>query len=180
MTLIFIIAFALLVLAVVMLAVRRNPAPLKDINEIEGLTCAVDLAAFENLISAGEEQFLRQRLPARDFRQVQRARMWAALDYVRRIASNAAALIRMGEMARLAADPDVVNIGNSLVEDGLRLRMLALRAQVKLYAEILLPNLNLEAFGFDLANRYARLRESATVITHLHTPDALGRVRASL
>src|SRR5262245_17484957 len=44
---------------------------------------AIDVEAFRNLIDEDEEAYLRNHLPAREFRRVHRERMLAAVEYVR-------------------------------------------------------------------------------------------------
>ena len=49
----------------------------------------VDIGAFCNLISASEQEYLREHLPPREFRSIHRERMGAAVEYVRCAAHNA-------------------------------------------------------------------------------------------
>src|ERR1700675_3834445 len=59
----------------------------------------IDVEAFRNLTNPAEDDYLRRRLPAAQFRLVRRVRLRAMATYVETAASNAALLVRVGEMA---------------------------------------------------------------------------------
>src|SRR5690349_24874411 len=59
----------------------------------------IDLDAFRNLVDPSETAYLRDRLPAPEFRRVQRARLRAMASYVHAAGRNAAALMRIGQSA---------------------------------------------------------------------------------
>ena len=95
-------------------------------DDLAGRTRPVDLEAFRNLVDPAEEDYLRSNLSPRQFREVQRERMRAALEYVRNAAHNAAFLLRMGEAATQNADPRIAQAGSQLIDSALRLRAYAL------------------------------------------------------
>jgi hypothetical protein len=128
----------------------------------------VDLPAFRNLMDPEEEQFLRQRLKGRDFRVVQRWRLYAALEYVRAVGRNAAVWVSMGESAARSADPAVADAGRRLVETGLQLRLHAPLAMFKLCLKIILPNVEISAEQF--AERYQSLCVAAGHVVMLQNP----------
>src|SRR5215831_14570360 len=74
---------------------------------LQPLTCSalarkiepVDIEAFRNLINPTENDYLRHRLHASEFRMVQRERLRAAAAYIRVAARNAAVLIAVGQSA---------------------------------------------------------------------------------
>src|ERR671936_2445541 len=138
-TLILLVLFSATVLLLLYRAMRGQSGAIKALADLEGQTRPVDLLAFQNLIAAEEESYLREHLPGRAFRKVQRLRMIAALEYVRRTAHNAAILLRLGEAARASSDPQVAHAGQELMNSALHLRMIAMLAQMQLYARILLP-----------------------------------------
>ena len=74
-----------------------------------------------------------------EYRQLRRARLRATLEYVKRLAHNAQVLMRLGEAARSSPDPQVAKAAQALVNNGLRMRLLAMSVQAKLYGELLMP-----------------------------------------
>ena len=101
---------------------------------------AVDVEAFRNLIDPAEEEFLRSRLPAADFRRIQRERLGAAVEYISGAASNAAVLLRLAETARHSSDPGTVECAEKLIEEATRLRLYAFQAIPRLYLAMLFPS----------------------------------------
>ena len=55
--------------------------------------------------------------------------MQATLEYVKRLAHNAQVLMRLGEAARNSAEPQVAQAAQALVNNGLRMRLLAMRSR---------------------------------------------------
>ncbi len=109
------------------------------LEDLAGRTRPVDLEAFRNLVDPREEDFLRASLLPRHFRDIQRQRMRAALDYIRNTSHNAAILLRLGEAATRSADPRIAQAGRQLIDNALRLRAYALLSGAKLYVRIAFP-----------------------------------------
>src|SRR5438874_8078651 len=95
-TIIALLASALLLLVMVW-KLRRHPVEVRSLDDLEGATRPIDLPAFRNLLDPAEEHFLRQRLSAKDFKEVNELRMRAALEYLGRVAHNASLLLQLGE-----------------------------------------------------------------------------------
>ena len=133
------VAIALGAMFLLWRATRAHAVEVTGLDDLEGKTQPVDLAAFRNLTDPQEEAFLRENLDAADFRRVQRARMQAALEYVRRANDNAAVLLRLGELARSHEEAEVARAATELVDNAVRLRMYALMAQAVLMVRIALP-----------------------------------------
>jgi hypothetical protein len=177
-TLIIIIVFSFLTLLLLYRAARGHSAVIKGLADLEGQTQPVDLLAFQNLIAADEESFLRENLSPRDFRQVQRLRMLAALDYVGRTAHNAAVLLRLGEAARASSDAQIAQAGQELMNSALHLRMVAKLAQIQLYTRVLLPTVQLSPEK--LVTDYRTLTDRVAHLCQLESPAQVSRVTASL
>ena len=92
------IVVTLLIVAVLLRVARGHAIAAKSLQDLQGHTTAVDLAAFRNLVNPAEDEFLRCNLEVRDFRQVQRARARAAMWYIRSANQNADILLRLGEV----------------------------------------------------------------------------------
>lgn len=179
MALVLIIALAALAAALFLIRVSRGHAQaISSLEELSGRTKPVDMEAFRNLLNPVETQFLRQHLPPKAFRVVQRERTLAAAEYVQRIAQNAAVLLRLGQAARVNADPEVAQAATAIVERALMVRMIAMRALVKLYLQSLFPGI--EFTTVDVLDRYRRLTDSTVLLVRLQRPTLASRVGAML
>ncbi len=173
--------FALLALAAVGLllrSVRGQGAAVQSLKELEGQTQPVDLAAFRNLMDPREREFLRARVSAADFRRLERQRLRAARVYVRRVAHNAAVLVRLGEAARASADAEVASAARELVNSALRLRLYTLLAELQILVRMALPASRL--CGAGIPENYQVLIERVTRLSRLQTPAYTARVAAAL
>ena len=65
----------------------------------------IDVEAFRNLIDPAEDEYLRRRLTAGEFRRVRRQRLHAMAAYVQTAGRNAAVLILIAQGALTAAMP---------------------------------------------------------------------------
>src|SRR3954468_6035313 len=79
--------------------VQGRIKPFQSAQEVERHFVPIDVLAFQNLIDAEDQRFLRESLPSRRYRRIQRERITSCLRYVRCCARNAAVLIRIGETA---------------------------------------------------------------------------------
>jgi len=173
--------FALLALAAVGLllrSVRGQGAAVHSVEELEGQTQPVDLAAFRNLMDPSEREFLRARVSAADFRRLERQRLRAARVYVRRAAHNASVLVRLGEAARASADPQVASAAQELVNSALRLRLNTLLAEFQILVRMALPATRLRGAG--ILEDYQVLIERVTRLSRLQRPAYTARVAAAL
>jgi len=104
---------------------------------------AVDVAAFSNLLSPDEEEFLRNVLPRSSYHKVRRARLRAVQEYLLWIAANCATLIALLRLRisdpELESGPDT----EGLVRQALRLRLISLGFWVLLWVEFVLPSVQI-------------------------------------
>jgi len=128
----------------------------------------VDVGAFCNLISASEQQYLRENLPPREFRSIHRERMVAAVEYVRCAAHNASILMRLGEAARQHSDSSVRQAGEKLEENGVRLRLYAIQVIPRLYLSMAFPNAR--PTPDILADTYDNMSRQVVTLSCLHFP----------
>jgi hypothetical protein len=172
-TTVLLIAFAVAVLLVLMRTAHlRKPTPALD--ALEGYIQRVDLAAFRNLIDPGEEDYLRQQLPANKFRAVQRKRLRAMLQYVRCTADNAAILVRVGEACRRDQNPEVAAAARGLVNNALRLRLHAMLAMAALYGRLVLPGTRVSV-GW-VTDAYENLTQGLVRLARLQNPAYESRI----
>jgi hypothetical protein len=159
-------------------AARGHNVRIASSQDLERLTKPVDLVAFRNLTDPAEETFLRGHLPARAFARVQRKRMLAAVEYVQRVAWNTAVLMRLGELASAATEPEMIQAGMQLKTAALGLRILALQAEGTLYMRAMFPNMQLQPR--DLVAGYENLREQVAAVCQLQQPASLAGAMAAL
>jgi hypothetical protein len=178
MILTFILVLISLMALLLMYAARGKNSAIGELDDLAGRTRPVDIDAFRNLIDPAEEAFLRENLPASEFRAIQRERLRAALEYVSCAAHNAAILVRLGEAARLSLDPKIAEAGQQLLDTALRLRLYALLSTVRLYLGIGLPGTHLSAGR--LVDNYQHLSSLAGQLAFLQHPARACRFPAIL
>ena len=172
------IAVAILALAFFVGMLRGRASAVADVANLPGRIRPVDLAAFRNLMDPDEESYLREHLPHREFRAIQRERLQAALDYIQCVAANAAVLLRVGEAARRSRDPQVAATGQDLVDTALQLRVYSLLAQGKLYAGILIPGLRVSSAR--ISNSYEHLAGALSRLGRLQEAPQTYKISANL
>lgn len=179
MILSFTLIFAALAILLLLLYLEGgHNSSVNRMEDLAGRTRPVDLDAFRNLVDPGEEDFLRAHLLARQFRAVQRERMWAALEYVQNTAHNAAFLLRVGEAATRSTDTRIAQAGKQLIESALRLRACALLSAAKLYLRLVFPEARL-SYG-RLADLYESLSVLAGQLTRMQQSTQTARLSALL
>lgn len=119
----------------------------------------VDLEAFRNLIDPEEEEFLRLHLSGKDFRDIQRLRLRAAILYVSALSQNVSGLVQIGQRVRTHASPNVAALGEEILQSALQLKVRCLATHWKLKVAVLCPTL-LSPSG-RLAERYSHVARLA-------------------
>lgn len=155
-------------LGVFFLWVRSTTYSGVDEETIKASMRDVDVEAFRNLLDSEEEEYLRENLPASDFRAVQRERLAAALDYIGALSHNASLLLQLGQTARQSPDPRVADAGRHVVDNALRLRLYAVQVRCGVYAKIAFPGANLEPRG--VVAHYQEVSNWAALIGRLQRP----------
>ncbi len=138
----------------------------------------IDVEAFRNLVDAGEDDYLRRRLPAAEFRLVRRERLRAMASYVHTAGRNAAVLVRMGQSALTASDAQTAEAARQLVDSALLLRRNAAFALFRIYVAMAWPNSGLAVVP--ILRGYERLNGSAMLLGRLQNPAAPVRISATL
>ena len=158
----------LLALVLVLHIAKGHHATGGNLDQLALQLRSVDVDAFRNLIDHREQDYLRERLPANEFRGIQRERMLAAVEYVRAAASNAAILIRLAEAARQNSDPAVAQAADKLLDNAIRLRLYAFRVIPRLYLGTLMPGISLAPI--DLADAYDAITRQVVMLGCLQYP----------
>lgn len=136
----------------------------------------IDIAAFRNLTNPAEDDYLRRRLPAAQFRAVRRERLRAMAAYVQVIGHNAAALVRVGEAALASGDARLIEAAQLLVNDALLLRRNAAVAMIRIYLALAWPASDFAAAR--VIDRYEHLNGAAMLLGRLQNPAASVRLSA--
>jgi len=175
------LAIILVLCAVVALAIilgitlrRTLPVPALD---LKARIQPLDVEAFRNLIDTHEDEYLRERLPGRDFRAVRRARLRATAAYIRSAGANAAVLAHLGQAALSAKDAATAEAARQLVDSALLLRRNAALALLRTYIALAWPNAGPAAAG--ILRGYEQLSGSAMLLGRLQNPAAVVRISAS-
>ena len=125
----------------------------------------IDVDAFRNLIDENEEVYLRERLPALEFRRIHRERMLAGIEYVKAAYANAGILVRIAEAARDSADPQIAEAAGKLFDNAVQLRWYAVQVIPRLYCKAVFPGI-IRA-PRNLFDRYDHVTRQALVLGRL-------------
>jgi hypothetical protein len=157
------IAVSLLVLGTLAYGAIRNRTRPADLDQAVQAFRSVDIEAFKNLVDPAEDEFLRDHLPPKKFRDIKRQRAWAALIYTWEVGKSAKALALVGQAARRSSDPAMVASAVQLTENALQLRLDSIQASFHFLGQILLPGLKPRTLP-RLVDRY---RQSADTLMRL-------------
>jgi hypothetical protein len=120
-------------------ALRPDSPQVKSLADWEAKRHEVDPAVFRLLLDPTEEQYLRRSFPPHEFRALQRQRMALALGAIRMVGDNAGMLMKLGQLAKSEANPELTKEAEDLINSALRLRVNLLVVQPCLYLRWLLP-----------------------------------------
>jgi hypothetical protein len=161
-----VIAAALALVFILSISVSRS----LQISSGTGLAAQIqpiDIEAFRNLVDPAEDDYLRRRLPAAEFRVVRKERLRAVAAYVQVAGRNAAVLVRMGQAA-MTADTQTAEAARRLVDSALLLRRNAVFALFRIYIALAWPNSGFAAVP--ILHGYERLNGAAMLLGRLQNP----------
>ncbi len=140
-TLVFVLISLTLLVVFAYLAARRT----RHLPDLDGTVTAIrslDIEAFRNLVDPEEEEFLRARLPAQEFRRIKRERARTALAYVKELSQASLQFARFGGAAQRSPDPAVAAWGKQIANSAIYLRLRALDASGQLILAATFPGLH--------------------------------------
>lgn len=179
MTLAIILVIAAALALVFMLSVTLSQGLLISAGTgLAGQIQPIDVEAFRNLVDPAEDDYLRRRLPAFEFRLVRRERLRAMAAYVQTAGRNAAVLVRIGQAALTAGDAHTAEAARRLVDNALFLRRNAAFALLRIYIALAWPNFGLAAEP--VLHGYEQLNRSAMLLGRLQNPATPVRISATL
>ena len=176
LAIILVIAAALSLVLIFSVTLSRN-LQVSANRQPAGQILPIDVEAFRNLANPDEDDYLRRRLPAADFRLVRRECLRAMAVYVQVAGRNASILVRMGQHAMATSDPRTAEAARQLVDDALLLRRNAAVALLRIYLALAWPNSGLAAAP--VLRGYERLNGTAMLLGRLQNPAAPLRISAS-
>ena len=167
-------AFALVLILGVTVSTRLQLSPGSALlRKIE----PIDIEAFRNLVDPAENEYLRRRLSAAEFRKVQRERLRAAAAYIRVAGRNSAVLVALGQAALSAADGATVEAARQLVDNALLLRRNATVALLRINIALAWPHSALAAAP--VLQGYEQLSGRAMLLGRLQNPAVPVRISAN-
>lgn len=172
---ILVIAAAVALGVILRLAVGQSLQTRESVG-LAGSVRPIDVEAFRNLANPSEDEYLRRRLPAAEFRVVRRARLRAMAAYVQAAGENAAVLVRVGEAALAKGDPRMVGAAQQLVNNALLLRRNTTLSLARIYLALAWPRSRFAAVR--VVERYEQLSGSAMLLGRLQNPAAPVRLSA--
>ena len=167
---IFLVVFAVIALLVILSVSRSLRQRDADLPGIE----VIDVEAFRNLVNPAENEYLHRRLPAAEFRRVQRERLRAAAAYMRVAGRNATVLVAVGQAALAAGDEKTAEAARQLVDSALLLRRNTSFALIRINLAIAWPTLGSSAAP--VLSGYERLNRSAMLLGRLQNPAVPVRI----
>src|SRR5438477_4856308 len=143
---------------------RPGLPEIRDLDDWEAKRHEVGRQAFRMLLDGTEQRYLRTSLPPRKFREFQRKRTALALQSLNLVGKNAQMLMKLGNLAKMGADPALAKQADDLIHGALRLRVNLLLIQPYLWLKWLFPGgmLPLPAFEMpyeELAGYFSRIRQ---------------------
>ena len=119
--------------------VRGRDAEVRDTRDLASHAVPLDLEAFQNLLDAADDAFLRRNIPPLQYEVIRRMRVRAALAYLETVAANTAIVLRLAESMRTSAAEAIPEPGQAVVNEALRLRALCLLAILRLRWDFFFP-----------------------------------------
>lgn len=136
---IIVFVFALVLLALFVYAVRGHNSQLRSLEDFRARWQKVDVEAFANLVDPAEERFLRESLPAAEFRQLQRIRVRVAWEYLGRVGQNAQLMVQAGQIIERHNSGVEAERARAHVLNAMRLRNQVFMARLSLAPQFVLP-----------------------------------------
>lgn len=125
--------------AVLVIGARGFADKFESLDELSSRVKPVNVEALRNLLDPVQDDYFAQYLAPGDLRRVRRSRNLVAIEYVWRIAGNAAKAIRVAELASRSASPEITSAAIRISNDALRTRLIALRTITILVVGVVFP-----------------------------------------
>lgn len=131
----FVAAVVFSILGVAFHVVRRFPE--RTIHDLIPFLQPLDIDEVELLFDPGEVAFLQAKFPDEEFRTLQSKRLYLAMEYLQRMAHNAAVLSEWANHELSRSHPLTQELASELHREAVHVRVYALFARLKLHLWIL-------------------------------------------
>jgi len=125
--------------AVLVVGTRGFADKFESLDDLSSRVKPVNVEALRNLLDPVQDDYLAQHLAVGDLRWVRRSRNLVAIEYVWRIAGNAAKAIRVAELASKSRSPEITSAAIRISNDALHTRLIALKTISILVVGIVFP-----------------------------------------
>ena len=125
----------------------------------------VDTAAFRNLLSETDEEYLRASLSAKQYRKVRRTRLLAVQEYLLWIAADCAVLLAIIRANTVQSSKET----EAMVYNAIRLRLVSLAFWALLWVEYPIPALEIRPFR--ILGNYEEFWRSAELYLRKQPPQ---------
>jgi hypothetical protein len=176
LAIVLVVAAALALIFILGVAVSRS-LQISTGASLAGQIQPIDVEAFRMLVDPAEDDYLRRRLSAAEFRLVRRERLRAMAAYIHIAGRNAAVLVRMGQGALTVGDADTAEAARRLIDNALLLRRNSAFALFRIYISIPWPTSGMAAAP--ILHGYEQLNGSAMLLGRLQNPAAPVRISAT-
>ncbi len=136
---VFIGAVVILLVGIILFGVIGSARKLRNFDDLQNRLEAVNTEALRNLLDPVQDSYLAQRLTPGQLRSVRRERSIVAIEYVWKIARNAALIMSAAELASRSPSQDVAASAVRIANAALRTRFLALQTVGHLALTVVLP-----------------------------------------
>jgi hypothetical protein len=170
-----------LCVAVLMLAFVIHGTPFGRVRTVEELASEMrptDLAAFLNVVDKEEEAYLRSMLNPSDFLLVHRCRIAATTVYLFNVIHNSGIMVAVGEAAQRNQDAEVAELGKTIANNAVRLRVFSAAALCRLMVSYVFPS-TLPVVT-NVISRYRSIGRSVRALCEIQAPSEVNRILAAL
>ena len=167
MELILVLIIACAVLWIVWLSIRGRAIAVATAEDFHRQLKEIELDAMQNLMSASEDAYLKRMLSPGDYREVQKARIRAMLEYVGAISWNAALFVRAADLLRRNSSPEVARSAAAISKQALDLRLLSITANIVLRVRLIVPSATITPRG--MAEAYGQVRRQIADVWRLES-----------
>lgn len=174
----FVITLAWIALLIVIYVVIRRYAGPSSVDDALAEINPVDVEAFENLFAEDDLAFLRATLGPRDFRRIQRMRVAAALQYLRRVAHNASVLARVAHVAEDSGEAAAAASGRHLAQVATSVQFQSMQLMLRLCVLWAIPGSTVPSFS--ALDAYQQLKREFATYGARHNSRAMAKLYAAL
>lgn len=170
-----------LCVAVLMFAFVIHGTPIRRLRTVADLAAEMhptDLDAFLNLVDKEEEAYLRRALNASDFVLVHRCRIAATIVYLINVVHNSGIILALGEAAQRNQDAEVAELGKTIANNAIRLRVFSAAALFRLTVSYLFPST--VPMVIDVIDRYRSIGRNVRALCEIQAPGEVNRILAAL